>query len=81
MKSETDEISLQGIEFWSTVCDEEVDLAIELSEVREHAFHESTPLEAIPRMSLKQVPTCSQLFTMGVEQRNKSHSVVYNWSM
>ena len=33
MKSEVDEISLQGIEFWSTVCDEEVDLAIELSEV------------------------------------------------
>ena len=33
MKSETDEIALQGIEFWSTVCDEEVDLAIELSEV------------------------------------------------
>lgn len=35
MKSETDEISLQGIEFWSTVCDEEVDLAIELSEAAE----------------------------------------------
>ena len=33
MKSDVDEISLQGIEFWSTVCDEEVDLAIELSEV------------------------------------------------
>ena len=33
MKDEVDEVSLQGIEFWSTVCDEEVDLAIELSEV------------------------------------------------
>lgn len=33
MKSEVDEIALQGVEFWSTVCDEEVDLAIELSEV------------------------------------------------
>jgi len=33
MKSEVDDIALQGIEFWSTVCDEEVDLAIELSEV------------------------------------------------
>lgn len=33
MKSDVDEIALQGIEFWSTVCDEEVDLAIELSEV------------------------------------------------
>jgi hypothetical protein len=33
IESEVDEIALQGIEFWSTVCDEEVDLAIELSEV------------------------------------------------
>ena len=33
MKSPTDEIALQGIEFWSTVCDEEADLAIEAVEV------------------------------------------------
>ena len=33
MKSENDQISLQGIEFWSTVCDEEADLAIEAVEV------------------------------------------------
>ncbi|RWS17422.1 importin subunit beta-1-like protein [Dinothrombium tinctorium] len=35
MKSDVDEIALQGIEFWSNVCDEEVDLAIELSEATE----------------------------------------------
>ncbi|XP_064598231.1 importin subunit beta-1-like [Liolophura sinensis] len=35
MKSDVDEISLQGIEFWSNVCDEEVDLAIEASEAAE----------------------------------------------
>ena len=35
MKSETDEVSLQGIEFWSTVCDEEADLAIEAAEAAE----------------------------------------------
>lgn len=35
MKSDVDEIGLQGIEFWSTVCDEEVDLAIEQSEAAE----------------------------------------------
>ena len=40
MKSEVDEIALQGIEFWSTVCDEEVDLAIELSEVNVHVFYQ-----------------------------------------
>ena len=33
MKSQADEIALQGIEFWSTVCDEEQDLAIEAAEV------------------------------------------------
>jgi len=35
MKSENDEVALQGIEFWSNVCDEEVDLAIEASEATE----------------------------------------------
>lgn len=34
MKSDIDEVALQGIEFWSNVCDEEMDLAIEASEVR-----------------------------------------------
>lgn len=33
MKSEIDEVALQGIEFWSNVCDEEVDLDIEATEV------------------------------------------------
>lgn len=32
MKAEYDQISLQGIEFWSTVCDEEADLSIEAVE-------------------------------------------------
>lgn len=35
MKSDVDEVALQGIEFWSNVCDEEVDLAIEASEAQE----------------------------------------------
>ena len=38
MKSEIDEVALQGIEFWSNVCDEEVDLAIEFSEVRQRTL-------------------------------------------
>ncbi len=33
VKSDVDEIALQGIEFWSTVCDEEADLSIEAAEV------------------------------------------------
>lgn len=32
MKSDNDQIALQGIEFWSNVCDEEIDLAIEKQE-------------------------------------------------
>jgi len=35
MKSDIDEVALQGIEFWSNVCDEEVDLFIEASEAQE----------------------------------------------
>ncbi|XP_077089872.1 importin subunit beta-1 isoform X4 [Siphateles boraxobius] len=34
MKSDIDEVALQGIEFWSNVCDEEMDLAIEATEGR-----------------------------------------------
>lgn len=34
IKSDCDEIALQGIEFWSSICDEEMDLEIEAVEVR-----------------------------------------------
>jgi importin subunit beta-1 len=35
MKSENDDIALQGIEFWSNVCDEEITLAGEAAEAQE----------------------------------------------
>lgn len=35
MKSDVDAVSLQGIEFWSNVSDEEMELAIEESEATE----------------------------------------------
>lgn len=44
MKSDIDEVALQGIEFWSNVCDEEMDLAIEASEVSAGEGRESCPL-------------------------------------
>jgi importin subunit beta-1 len=34
MKSDNDQVALQGIEFWSNVCDEEIDLAIESQEAK-----------------------------------------------
>ena len=33
IKSAIPEVSLQGIEFWSTICDEEIDLDLEAEEV------------------------------------------------
>ena len=35
MKSDEDEVALQGIEFWSNVCDEEISLEIEAKEADE----------------------------------------------
>lgn len=49
MKSETDEVALQGIEFWSNVCDEEVDLQIEASE----AADANKPPENVSRFYAK----------------------------
>lgn len=39
MKSDIDDISLQGIEFWSNVSDEEIDLAIEEAEAAEAGLY------------------------------------------
>lgn len=36
MKSSEDEIALQGIEFWSTIGEEEMDIAIEVSDAEEN---------------------------------------------
>lgn len=49
MKSDIDEVALQGIEFWSNVCDEEMDLAIEASEAAEQGRPLSTPASFMPR--------------------------------
>lgn len=35
MNSNEDDVVLQGVEFWSSVCDEEIDLAIEAADAEE----------------------------------------------
>ena len=42
MKSSQDEIALQGIEFWSNVCDEEYELQLLQQEVRDLKFSQYT---------------------------------------
>jgi len=34
MKSDDEKVALQAVEFWSTVCDEEIALAVELEEAQ-----------------------------------------------
>ena len=36
MKSNEEEVAMQAVEFWSTVCDEEIELAMELAEANEN---------------------------------------------
>jgi hypothetical protein len=33
MKNTEEKVALQAVEFWSTVCEEEIELAVELQEV------------------------------------------------
>ena len=34
MKSDNEGVALQAVEFWSTICEEETDLAMEMADVR-----------------------------------------------
>jgi importin subunit beta-1 len=34
MKHSDERVAMQAVEFWSTVCEEEIELAVELQEVR-----------------------------------------------
>ena len=77
MKSPHDDIALQGIEFWSTVCDEEVDLAIEAAEAKD----QGRPPEQVSRFYVKgaqQYLLPVLLMTLTKQVRScDSHVVVY----
>ncbi|KAL1422390.1 hypothetical protein MTO96_022260 [Rhipicephalus appendiculatus] len=49
MKSDIDEVALQGIEFWSNVCEEEVDLSIEASEQVSRVALQPEHLASMPK--------------------------------
>lgn len=47
MKSSEEAVALQAIEFWSTVCEEEIELAIEAAEVCVHSYLCPHPFNAV----------------------------------
>lgn len=73
MKSDVDEIALQGIEFWSSVCDEEVDLGIELQEAQEMGKQPERNSCHYARGALPYlVPILTSIMTRQVETRISS---------
>lgn len=54
MKHADERVALQAVEFWSTVCEEEVDLAIEAQEVKHIVnIHRPIRLTLIPGCGLR----------------------------
>lgn len=64
MKSESEDISLQGIEFWSTVCDEEDSLSYEIDEASRQGRSPSRVSKHYVRGALQYlVPILQELMT------------------
>ena len=72
MKSDVDEVALQGIEFWSNVCDEEVDLVIEASEAQEQGRLPERTSRFYAKGALQYlVPVLTKSLTKQVRQHNE----------
>ncbi|KAF8622289.1 hypothetical protein AX15_007152 [Amanita polypyramis BW_CC] len=72
MKHPDERVALQGIEFWSTVCEEEVDLAIEAQDAAEYGEQPETESKHFAKIALPEiVPVLLLLLTKQVEDADE----------
>ncbi|KAF8966870.1 armadillo-type protein [Flammula alnicola] len=79
MKHPDERVALQAVEFWSTVCEEEVDLAIEAQEAQEYGDVPETESKFFAKIALPEiVPVLLQLLT---QQEEDAEEDEWNVSM
>ncbi|KAF9480274.1 ARM repeat-containing protein [Pholiota conissans] len=79
MKHTDERVALQAIEFWSTVCEEEVDLAIEAQEAQEYGDVPETESRFFAKIALPEiVPVLLRLLT---KQEEDAEDDEWNVSM
>ncbi|KAJ3505061.1 hypothetical protein NLJ89_g7615 [Agrocybe chaxingu] len=79
MKHTDERVALQAVEFWSTVCEEEVDLALEAQEAAEYGDAPETESRFFAKIALPEiVPVLLQLLT---QQEEDAEEDEWNVSM
>ncbi|CAA7262120.1 unnamed protein product [Cyclocybe aegerita] len=79
MKHPDERVALQAVEFWSTVCEEEVDLALEAQEAAEYGDAPETESRFFAKIALPEiVPVLLQLLT---QQEEDAEEDEWNVSM
>ncbi|EJD36187.1 karyopherin Kap95 [Auricularia subglabra TFB-10046 SS5] len=64
MKNPEESVALQAVEFWSTVCEEEIDLSIEEAEAMEYGEHPENESKYFAKIALPEImPVILQLLT------------------
>ncbi|PAV15828.1 ARM repeat-containing [Pyrrhoderma noxium] len=72
MKHSEDTIALQAVEFWSTVCEEEIELAIEAAEASEYGEAPETESKNFAKIALPEIiPVLLQLLTQQDEDADE----------
>lgn len=78
MKSDIEDIALQGIEFWSSVSDEEVDLAIEEAEAVDNGCPPQRTSKFYAKGALKfLIPVLMTKLTKQVRYKNNKKEIYY----